>query len=177
MAVEGRRTAAQLASPAIKRGAGREDGGGSAPPKAPRVPKAPSERASRGPRGNPGAGNLDKIQRAKLQIEKLPRDEEGRVVLPVGPVQGVTLECLGVVQPPDKVGYHSAAYVLPVGYRTTRQYMRCDDPNGPRTRWVQEIIEGDAGPAFRLTADETDEPIVARCTPAWEVLRRPRLRR
>ena len=53
------------------------------PPKAPRVPKAPSEsRAPRGPRGNPGAGNLDKIQRAKLQIEKLPRDEEGRVVLP-----------------------------------------------------------------------------------------------
>ena len=145
------------------------------PPKAPRVPKAPSERASRGPRGNPGAGNLDKIQRAKLQIEKLPRDEEGRVVLPVGPVQGVTLECLGVVQPPDKVGYHSAAYVLPVGYRTTRQYMRCDDPNGPRTRWVQEIIEGDAGPAFRLTADEgMDEPIVAKsATAAWaEVLRR-----
>ena len=49
-----------------------------------------------------------------------------------------------------------------MGYRTTRQYMRCDDPNGPRTRWVQEIIEGDAGPAFRLTADEgMDEPIVA----------------
>jgi chromodomain-helicase-DNA-binding protein 6 len=73
--------------------------------------------------------------------------------------------------------YNSAAYILPVGYRTSRQYMRCDDPDGPRTRWVQEIIEGDGGvgPMFRLSPDEgLSEPIVAKsATAAWaEVLRR-----
>ena len=66
-----------------------------------------------------------------------------------------------------------------MGYRTTRQYMRCDDPNGPRTRWVQEIVRGEGDdegkPLFRLTADEgLHEPIVAKsATAAWaEVLRR-----
>ena len=148
-------------------------------PKLPREKKARNPREQRGPgaRGPRAAalGNMDKVERAKMQIDKLPRDKKGRVRLPVGPVQGVTLECLGVVQPADKLGYHSAAYILPVGYRTTRQYMRCDDPNGERTRWVQEILEGDNGPAFKLTADEgLDEPIVAKsATAAWaEVLKR-----
>ena len=130
-----------------------------------------------GPRGPRAAamGNMDKVERAKLQNVKLPRDKKGAVILPVGPVQGVTLECLGAVQPPDKLGYHSAAYILPVGYRTARQYMRCDKPNGDRTRYVQEILEGDSGPDFKLTADDgLDEPIVAKsATAAWaEVLRR-----
>jgi chromodomain-helicase-DNA-binding protein 6 len=57
--------------------------------------------------------------------------------------------------------------------------MRCDDPNGPRTRWVQEICRGEGDdegkPLFRLSADEgLDEPIVAKsATAAWaEVLGR-----
>lgn len=130
-----------------------------------------------GPRANAGAGSMDKIARAVLQVAALPRDEAGQVQLPVGPVHGVTVEDLGVVQPPGSQGYNSAAYILPVGYRTTRQYMRCDDPNGPRTRWVQEIIEGDSGsgPIFKLSADDgLAEPIVAKsATAAWaEVLRR-----
>ena len=124
-------------------------------------------------------GSMDKNARAVHQISLLTRGEDGKVVLPVGPIHGVTLESLGAVQPPDAPGFHSAAYILPVGYRTTRQYMRCDDPNGPRTRWVQEIVRGEGDdegkPLFRLTADEgLDEPIVAKsATAAWaEVLRR-----
>ena len=74
---------------------------------------------------------MDKNARAVHQISLLTRGEDGKVVLPVGPIHGVTLESLGAVQPPDAPGFHSAAYILPVGYRTTRQYMRCDDPNGP----------------------------------------------
>ena len=145
-------------------------------PKPPKAPKPPKEPKVRGPRAGAVPGNLDKVQRAKLQIEKLPRDENGLARLPFGPVHGVTLEALGVVQPPSKVGYHSAAYVLPVGYRSSRQYMRCDDPNGPRTKWTQEIVEGEDGPMFRLSADEGLDggPIVAKsATAAWaEVLRR-----
>ena len=157
------------------------------------APPAPKQaRPARGPRltrekGNRGGGarataavgSMDKNARAVHQISTLPRGEDGKVVLPVGPIHGVTLEHLGSVQPPDAPGFHSAAYVLPVGYRTTRQYMRCDDPNGPRTRWVQEICRGEGDdegkPLFRLSADEgLDEPIVAKsATAAWaEVLGR-----
>ena len=65
-----------------------------------------------------------------------------------------------------------------MGYRTTRQYMRCDDQT-VLARWVQEIVRGEGDdegkPLFELTADEgLDEPIVAKsATAAWaEVLRR-----
>ena len=146
-----------------------------------RGPRPPREKGSRGggARATAAVGSMDKNARAVHQISLLTRGEDGKVVLPVGPIHGVTLESLGAVQPPDAPGFHSAAYILPVGYRTTRQYMRCDDPNGPRTRWVQEIVRGEGDdegkPLFRLTADEgLDEPIVAKsATAAWaEVLRR-----
>ena len=149
-----------------------------APPSAkpPRVSK-PKKAGGPGPKGPRAAamGNMDKAERARLQNATLPRNNKGNVVLPVGPTQGVTLLCLGTVQPPDASGYHCAAYILPVGYRTARQYMRCDDPNGERTRYVQEITLGESGPEFKLTADHgLDEPIVAKsATAAWaEVLRR-----
>ena len=61
-----------------------------------------------GPRANAGAGT-DKIARAVQQIAALPRDDSGRVVFPVGPVHGVTLEDLGVVQPPHlQVGLNAS---------------------------------------------------------------------
>ena len=125
-----------------------------------RGPRPPREKGGRGggARATAAVGSMDKNARAVHQISLLTRGEDGKVVLPVGPIHGVTLESLGAVQPPDAPGFHSAAYILPVGYRTTRQYMRCDDPNGPRTRWVQEIVRGEGDdegkPLFRLTADE-----------------------
>jgi len=149
-----------------------------APPPAVKVPRALRVLVIRIGRGGVGtgrgggsdasAGSLDKIVRAAQQIAALPRDNDGRVVFPVGFVHGVMPEDLGVVQSPRLQGFSSAAYILPVGYKSTRQYLRylrCDDPDGPRTRWVQEMIQGDrgAGPVFRLSADEG----------AWaEVLRR-----
>jgi len=148
-------------------------------PKPPRAPKTGGGGGARGggPRANAG-GSVDKIARAKAQVDALPRSRDGVVIMPVGPIHGVTVESLGEVQPPDSAGFHSAAYILPVGYKTSRSYMRCDDPNGERTRWTQEIVhgvDGADGPWFKLTADEgMDEPILAKsATAAWaEVLKR-----
>ena len=124
-------------------------------------------------------GSTDKNARAVHRISLLTRGEDGKVVLPVGPIHGVTLESLGAVQPPGAPGFplggvhpargvphHPPVHALRRSERSSHEVGSRDCSRRGRRR---------GKPLFRLTADEgLDEPIVAKsATAAWaEVLRR-----
>ena len=138
---------AEPARAASVRRALRQVGGPAPAPKPPREKKArnPREQRGTGPRGPRTAamGNMDKVERAKLQIDKLPRDKKGRARLPVGPVHGVTLEVprgcaargqarvpLRGVHPPDRVPHHEAVHAV----RRTERRSHAMGPGDSRGR-------------------------------------------
>jgi len=145
--------------------------------KKPKPPKVPKEKK---PKGTPRSGSgstMEKLEKAQEFMKELKRDENGNIVLPVGPIGGVTIESLGVIK--NNKDFVTAQYILPVGFRTSRMYPRLDNLD-ERTRWTQEIVEGPKGePMFVLTPEEGCEKIEAKsATAAWaDVLKRAKAAR
>ena len=140
-------------------------------------PKVPRDKR---PKGAPRSGSgttMEKLQKAQDFLKDLKRDAHDRLIMPVGPIGGVTIESLGVVK--NKKDFVSAQYILPVGFKSSRMYPRLDNLD-ERTKWDQEITEGPSGePLFTLTPEIGSEPIVAKsATAAWaEVLKRAKAAR
>lgn len=139
--------------------------------------KFPREKKPKGaPRSGSGA-TMEKLEKAQEFLKELKRDACGQLAMPVGPISGVTIECLGAVH--NKNDFVSQQYILPVGFKSSRMYPRLDNLD-ERTRWEQKITKSPKGePQFTLTAEEGCEPIVAKsATAAWaEVLKRAKAAR
>jgi len=152
-------------------------------PKKEKKPKAPSlgRRACNGAGGNP----LVKLERAAQAVKELPRkeaDENGYEAFqtPIGPVGGVTIECLGTVlhSPEDaKKGWSNLNYILPLGFKTKKLYSKLDPANlEEKCTWTQEIKmdETEKTPLFSLTTEDGSIVIEKKsATACWgEVLQR-----
>ena len=158
-------------------------------PKVPKEPKPKKEKKPKAPslgRRAGGAGNpLAKLERAAHAVKELPRkeaDENGYEAfqMPVGPVGGVTIECLGTVlhSPEDaKKGWSNVNYILPLGFKTTKLYSKLNPENlEDKCTWTQEIKMDDTEktPLFSLTTEDGSIVIEKKsATACWgEVLQR-----
>ena len=122
-------------------------------------PAAPGKCASKGP------GRLARLQ---ADLAELPRHAgTGEVVFPLQANRSTVVEALGT--PSARKGFHSASYILPVGYRSRRTFARVDDP-ARKTEYTQEILESPDGPVFRVTAQAgRAAPVEAKsATGAWK---------
>ena len=163
-------------------------------PKAPKVPKEPKPKKEKKPKapslgrragGGAGGDPLAKLERAAQAVKELPRkeaDETGYEAFqtPIGPVGGVTIECLGTVlhSPEDaKKGWSNVNYILPLGFKTTKLYSKLDPENlEEKCTWTQEIKmdESEKTPLFSLTTEDGSIVIEKKsATACWgEVLQR-----
>ncbi|RKP25825.1 F/Y-rich N-terminus-domain-containing protein [Syncephalis pseudoplumigaleata] len=110
-------------------------------------------------------------RRDAQEVQSLPVDVHGRIVLPVTVGRGIdaiTIECLGTIVW-DRDMYHTQRYIFPVGYRSTRLYLSVRNPK-TRVRYTSEILDGGASPMFQVTADDlVDEPFIANsASGAWK---------
>ena len=149
-------------------------------PVKPKVPKAPKLPREKKPKGAPRSGSgttMEKLLKAQTFLKESKRDNDGNLRMPIGPVSGVMIECLGEIK--NKKDFVTQQYILPVGFKTVRVYPRLDNLD-ERCKWEQEITEGPKGePQFTLTAEHGCERIVAKsATAAWaEVLKRAKVAR
>ena len=107
-----------------------------------------------------GGDNESKVERAEQVVEVLQRDENNAFKMPAGPFSGVTIECLGKVlhstEDANKA-WVSTNYILPVGYRSTKQFSKLDARDlEEKCTWTQEIKRNktDGTPLFSLTSED-----------------------
>jgi len=115
------------------------------PPQLPKAAQQPSASAGASPPTSP-PGRPDDPERPGSR--NLP--------LHLGP--SLTILSLGRVVP-DRPGFHSQAYIWPVGFRSQRLYASYMNPHA-RVLYLNEILNGGGAPEFRITAeDDPQHPI------------------
>ncbi|KAK9760564.1 hypothetical protein K7432_015287 [Basidiobolus ranarum] len=88
-------------------------------------------------------------------IEHLPKDKEGKLILPVTVGKGgdeVTIANIGRVIW-DKEAYHTPRFIWPVGFQSEKVYTSMLDGNKKAT-YVSEILDGGEAPIFQVTAED-----------------------
>lgn len=96
------------------------------------------------------AGDGERTEPAALKkANDVPRDSEGRPVMPLVLFKGLTVLSLGTVR--TAPGWHSKRYIWPCGFRSVRQYASMSDPD-TKIDYTNEIVESSSGtPLFRVT--------------------------
>ena len=97
-------------------------------PVKPKVPKAPKLPREKKPKGAPRSGSgttMEKLLKAQTFLKESKRDNDGNLRMPIGPVSGVMIECLGEIK--NKKDFVTQQYILPVGFKTVRVYPRLDN--------------------------------------------------
>jgi len=130
---------------------------------APRSPKRKMSMESLGPEetDSPAVKSKRIVKTAEAsaalprKAQSIPVDEHGYPVLPVT-CGIVTVHELGQVVS-DRQTYHNKRYVWPVGFRSSRQYQSCTDPEGTAT-YVSEVKDGGAAPIFEVWQEPETPP-------------------
>lgn len=88
-------------------------------------------------------------------VEKLPRDSNGNVILPVVVGKGndeVTIVNIGHIIS-NREAYHTQRYIWPVGFKSKKVYASLLAP-GKKNTYVNEILENGDSPIFQITIEE-----------------------
>lgn len=104
------------------------------------------------------------------RIQPVPRDEEGRPIMPLH-IGVFTVEDFGHVVW-DRPGFHTERYIWPVGYTITRSYPSMIDANSLTTVRATILDDGGHQPLFKIECEDCpNEPIVANsATGAWTAM-------
>jgi len=89
----------------------------------------------------------------KMSARDLPRDSEGKVIMPFV-AKGATIHSLGTVVY-DRPAFQSKNYIWPVGFKSTRKLPSIKHA-GEHTTYASEIIDGGTAPLFTITP--ADDP-------------------
>ncbi|CAO3576770.1 unnamed protein product [Absidia cylindrospora] len=132
---------------------------------------------------NQGSEDEDKVEQPSKRsgikrkpntytIETIPRDEDGKAILPLelGPL---TLISLGTIVS-DKPAYHCARHIYPLGYTVERNYMSKVDASA-YTTYTCTVEEGDDNePMFVITPKDDPENKISgkTATSCWTVVAR-----
>eukprot|EP01107_Rhizomastix_libera_P017617 TRINITY_DN8612_c0_g1_i1.p1 TRINITY_DN8612_c0_g1~~TRINITY_DN8612_c0_g1_i1.p1 ORF type:complete len:316 (+),score=81.55 TRINITY_DN8612_c0_g1_i1:159-1106(+) len=105
------------------------------------------------------------------RFKELPRDENGKPVMPIQ-LRGFTILSLGKIVT-DKPKFHSKRYIWPVGFKSTRSYMSTKELD-KRCMYTNEILDDGEEPKFKVSCDDGSDPVIgATSSGAWaEVGRR-----
>lgn len=107
------------------------------------------------PSSNSSAGETERTEQIVLKkANDVPRDSEGRPVMPLVLFKGLTVLSLGTVR--TTPGWHSKRYIWPCGFRSVRQYASMSDPE-TKIDYTNEIVESPSGtPLFRVTCTQNN---------------------
>ncbi len=107
------------------------------------------------------------------KIDELVRDARGTVVFPFRAASRAARHCeihaLGRVD--LRVGYHSPAYIWPIGFKSAVRRKSIVMPGD--TMYWQEILDGgDAGPVFQVTPADAPHLVLTGSAPSnvWNIM-------
>jgi len=102
---------------------------------------------------------LTKLDPSKiLNAIKIDYNEEGNVKYPIMVTGSLKILNLGVVEH-ERLSFHSARNIFPIGYKSIREQQSMFFPN-KRCEYMCEILDGGDGPVYRVTPlDDPENPI------------------
>ncbi|KAI9593092.1 F/Y-rich N-terminus-domain-containing protein [Syncephalis fuscata] len=100
------------------------------------------------------------------KVQPIPRDENGRAILPVQ-VGILTIISLGKVEY-DREAFHNERYIWPVGYTVQRPYASMKYPD-KQTIYTCSVRDGVDGPKFYLEPEDQPDGVIEAntATGAW----------
>jgi hypothetical protein len=95
------------------------------------------------------APKIEKNEVTKRPYKKRRKKYSKKLPLELGP--SLTILAIGVIKYPN---HAQEKYTLPIGFKSERQYTSYIKGDGSRTTYLNEILDGDDGPMFRVTASD-----------------------
>lgn len=88
----------------------------------------------------------------KRLVQSIPLDDTGRPILPIE-LGNLVVYCLGEIVS-DRPGFHTAEYIYPVGFCTTRVYAGVHE-NHTKCLYTCKIQDGGPSPQFEISPEDT----------------------